>query len=319
MGSKVACRDAYGRALVELGRENPAVVVLDADLSASTKTVEFARAFPERFFNAGIAEQNMMGLAAGLAAAGKVPFASTFAVFASGRAFDQVRMSIAYPGLGVKIVATHGGLTVGEDGASHQALEDLALMRALPGMTVIVPADAVETYQAVWAVAARPGPAYVRVGRSAVPVVFGADYRFEVGRMAVLRQGRDVAIIACGHMVALGLEAAAELARRGVEAMVLNASTIKPLDREAVVAAARATGAVVTAEDHSVVGGLGGAVAEVLGEEWPTPLIRVGVGDRFGESGPPAGLLEAYGMAVRHIVEAAVRVKGRAGGRRAPG
>ncbi len=299
-----ATRDAYGEALVALGRTNPDVVVLDADLSKSTKTALFAAEFPERFFNAGIAEQDMMGIAAGLAASGKIPFPSTFAVFAAGRAYDQIRNSICYPNLNVKIGASHAGLTVGEDGASHQMLEDIALMRVLPNMTVVVPADATEAAKAVPALAARPGPAYLRLGRPAVPVLFDDDYPFEVGRAALLREGRDVAILACGVMVASALQAAEELAAAGIEAAVLNVSTIKPIDQEAVTWAARTFGALVTAEEHSVIGGLGSAVAEVVAETVPVPVVRVGVRDVFGQSGKPAELLAHYGLTPAAISQA---------------
>jgi transketolase len=315
MAQKIATRDAYGEALVELGRERRDVVVLDADLSKSTKTATFAKIFPERFFNMGIAEANLMGTAAGLAAAGKTPFVSTFAVFATGRAFDQVRNSIAYPNFNVKICATHAGITVGEDGASHQSIEDIALMRSLPGMTVIVPADGPETKQAVRAAAEYKGPVYIRLGRSGVPVIFDTDYKFTIGRAAVLRQGEDVALLACGIMVAEALEAARQLAEKGIRAAVLNVSTIKPLDVEAVVKAARATGAVVTCEEHNIIGGLGSAVAEVLGEECPVPLERIGVRDTFGQSGKPAELLEHYGLTAAHIVRAAERAVARKAGR----
>lgn len=315
MAQKIATRDAYGEALVELGRERRDVVVLDADLSKSTKTASFAKIFPERFFNMGIAEANLMGTAAGLAAAGKTPFVSTFAVFATGRAFDQVRNSIAYPHLNVKICATHAGISVGEDGASHQSIEDIALMRSLPGMTVIVPADGPETKQAVRAAAEYKGPVYIRLGRSGVPVIFDTDYKFTIGRAAVLRQGEDVALLACGIMVAEALEAARQLAEKGIRAAVLNVSTIKPLDVEAVVKAARATGAVVTCEEHNIIGGLGSAVAEVLGEECPVPLERIGVRDTFGQSGKPAELLEHYGLTAAHIVRAAERAVARKAGR----
>jgi len=308
---KVATRNAYGRALVELGRRFPEIVVLDADLSKSTKTHEFARAFPDRFFNMGIAEQNLMGTAAGFALAGKIPFASTFAVFATGRPFDQVRNTIAYPGLNVKIVATHAGITVGEDGASHQAVEDIALMRALPNMTVIVPADATETARAVAAAAAHQGPVYMRLGRPAVPVLFGEDYEFRLGAAAVLREGSDAAICATGVMVAEALKAAEQLAAQGIEVAVANIHTIKPLDVETIVHLARKTGALVTAEEHTIYGGLGSAVAEVLGEHYPVPLVRVGIKDRFGESGAPAQLMEAFGLTASHIVRAVEVVRRR--------
>lgn len=314
----ISTRAAYGKALVKLGRLCPEVVVLDADLSKSTRTIDFAREFPERFFEMGIAEQDMMGTAAGLAAAGKIPFASSFAIFATGRAWEQVRNSIAYPRLNVKIAATHAGITVGEDGASHQSVEDIALMRVIPHLAVIVPADAVETEQAVEAAASHVGPVYLRLGRSEVPVLFDEGYRFQLGRAASLREGKDVTIIACGIMVAAALEAAEELAREGIEARVLNMSTIKPLDREAVVAAARQTGAVVTAEEHSVIGGLGSAVAEVLSEECPVPLRMVGIRDQFGQSGTPAELLRAYGLTAEDVAratrQAVAAKKGRAAG-----
>lgn len=309
--TKIATREAYGKALVELGRQNEQVVVLDADLSKSTMTAYFAKEFPQRFFNMGIAEQSLMGTAAGLALSGKIPFASTFAVFAAGRAYDQVRNGIAYPKVNVKIAATHAGLTVGEDGASHQAIEDIALMRAVPNMTVIVPADGEETRQAVFAAAAHQGPVYLRLGRPAIPVIYNADYQFQIGRAHTLRQGKDAAIIACGVMVHEALKAAEELAAAGLEVMVVNMSTIKPLDREAVLAAA-ATGAVVTAEEHTVIGGLGSAVAEVLATEKTVPLAMVGIRDTFGESGKPDELLAKYGLTARDIAAAVKRLKGSA-------
>lgn len=309
--TKIAMREAYGKALVELGRQNEQVVVLDADLSKSTMTAYFAKEFPQRFFNMGIAEQSLMGTAAGLALSGKIPFASTFAVFAAGRAYDQVRNGIAYPKVNVKIAATHAGLTVGEDGASHQAIEDIALMRAVPNMTVIVPADGEETRQAVFAAAAHQGPVYLRLGRPAIPVIYNADYQFQIGRAHTLRQGKDAAIIACGVMVHEALKAAEELAAAGLEVMVVNMSTIKPLDREAVLAAA-ATGAVVTAEEHTVIGGLGSAVAEVLATEKTVPLAMVGIRDTFGESGKPDELLAKYGLTARDIAAAVKRLKGSA-------
>lgn len=300
----VATRDAYGRALVELGKKYPDLVVLDADLAKSTKTADFAKVFPERFFDMGIAEQNMMGTAAGLALAGKIPCASTFAVFATGRAFDQIRNSIAYPGLNVKIIATHAGITVGEDGASHQSVEDIALMRALPNMTVIVPADATETGKAVAAAVVHEGPVYIRLGRPAVPVLFDENYRFRLGRAEILRRGPDAAIFATGIMVSEALKAAETLAGRGVDVTVVNIHTIKPLDVETISSLAMKTGAVVTAEEHSIIGGLGSAVAEALAERCPVPLVRVGIRDRFGESGKPGELLEAFGLTASHIVEA---------------
>jgi transketolase len=303
---KIATREAYGEALKDLGTANPNVVVLDADLSKSTKTSVFAKAHPERFFNMGIAEQNLIGTAAGLAAAGKIPFASTFAIFATGRAYEQIRNSIAYPKLNVKIAASHAGLTVGEDGASHQMLEDLALMRVLPNMTVIVPADAEETRQAVKAAAAMQGPVYMRLGRAGVPALFGSDYIYEIGKAVQIAEGNDVTIIATGIMVGMALEAAQKLQNEGIKARVLNVHTIKPIDREAVILAAQETGAIVTAEEHNIIGGLGSAVAEVLVETHPVPMIRVGVRDTFGESGKPDALLEKYGLTAKDI-EAAVK------------
>lgn len=303
---KIATREAYGEALVELGRENPDVVVLDADLSKSTKTINFKKHFPERFFNLGIAEQNMLGTAAGLAAAGKIPFCSTFAVFAPGRCFDQLRNSIAYPKLNVKIGASHAGITVGEDGATHQSVEDIALVRAVPNLTVFVPADAVETKKAVMAAAEIKGPVYIRLGRAAVPVLHGEDFVFEPGKAVVMREGGDAAIIAAGVMVAEALAAAEELSREGISVRVLNIHTIKPLDKEAIISAAKETGAIVTAEEHSVIGGLGSAVAETVGEHYPVPVFRVGIPDVFGESGTPDQLMEKYGLKAHHLA-AAVR------------
>lgn len=293
----IATRDAYGRALLELGQERPDVVVLDADLSGSTKTKAFSQACPERFFNLGVAEANMMGTAAGLAAMGKTVFASSFAMFAAGKAWEQVRQSICVPHLSVNICATHAGLTVGEDGKSHQMLEDVALMRVLPYMSVIVPADAVEAAAAVRAVADHPGPCYVRLSRAATPVVFdGAAYRFTLGRGALLREGRDVAIVANGVVVAKALEAAVELARGGIEARVIDMASVKPIDEELLVEAARECGAVLTAEEHQVQGGLGSAVAEVLARRAPVPMDFAGVEGVFGESGTADELLVRYGL-----------------------
>jgi len=306
-----ATREAYGEALRELGGRYRDIVVLDADLSKSTKTNVFAKEFPDRFFNVGIAEQNLMGTAAGLAAAGKIPFASTFAMFAAGRAFEQIRNSICYPRLNVKIAATHAGLTVGEDGASHQAIEDISLMRTLPGMTVVVPADAAETRQVIAWAAEYKGPVYIRLGRMSVPDVFGEDYRFTLGKAALLAEGADLTIIACGVMVAPARRAADELTQAGLSARVLNMATIKPIDRDAVVKAAAETGAIVTCEEHSVIGGLGSAVAEVLGESAPAPLERVGVLDTFGESGTPDALLAKYRLTAADIVQAAKRAAAR--------
>ena len=309
--ANIATRDAYGQALAELGATNDKVVVLDADLSKSTKTNDFKKLFPERFFNIGIAEQNLMGTAAGFAATGKIPFASSFAVFAVGRAYDQIRNSIAYPRLNVKIAATHAGLTVGEDGGSHQMLEDIALMRAVPNMTVIVPADGVETRQAVLAAAAYDGPVYIRLGRPKVPVLFGEDYEFEIGKGVVLRDGSDVTLVATGIMVSKAVEAAETLAAEGINAAVVNISTIKPLDDALLIAMAQKTGAVVTCEEHNIYGGLGSAVAEVLVENCPVPMTRVDVEDSFGESGLPDQLLEKYRLTVDNIVKKAKAVMAR--------
>ena len=302
--TKIATRDAYGDALVSLGKKRDDVVVLDADLSGSTKTSKFAKAFPDRFFNIGIAEQDMMGTAAGLAIGGKLPFVSTFAVFATGRAWEQVRQSICYPNLNVKIVASHAGVTVGEDGGSHQSVEDIAVMRVIPHMTVIVPADGPETLQAIEAVADYKGPCYVRAGRNKVPTVCPEGYRFRIGKALVFNEGRDAAIIATGIMVAEALKARDLLKAEGIDAGVINMSTIKPLDADAVVAAAKRCGAVVTAEEHSVIGGLGGAVAEVLAESAPAPLVRVGVKDSFGTSGEGEGLLKHYNLSAADIAGA---------------
>lgn len=301
---QVATRDAYGQALKELGGIYQDVVVMDADLSKSTKTVEFARAFPERFFDMGIAEQNMMTVAAGLAASNKVVFASTFAVFATGRAFEQIRNSVAYARLNVKVCATHAGITVGEDGGSHQSVEDVALMRAIPNMKVIVPADGPSTSWAVKAIYHEPGPFYLRLGRSKVSVIYGEDTEFEIGRGIKLREGKDVGILACGIMVQESLQAATKLAQMGIEATVLDIHTIKPLDRELILETARVTGCLVTAEEHSVIGGLGGAVSELITSEYPVPVTRVGVRDEFGQSGSPQELLDFYGLNADQIVEA---------------
>ena len=306
--TKIATRDAYGDALVALGKKRNDVVVLDADLSGSTKTSKFAKAFPERFFNIGIAEQDMMGTAAGLAIGGKLPFASTFAVFAPGRAWEQVRQSICYPNLNVKIVASHAGVTVGEDGGSHQSVEDIAVMRVLPHMTVIVPADGPETLQAIEAAADHKGPCYVRVGRNKVPTLYGEDYRFKIGKAHIFHEGKDAAIIATGIMVAEALEARELLKAEGIEAGVINMSTIKPLDIVAVTAVAKRCGAIVTAEEHSVIGGLGSAVAEALAEFSPVPLVRIGVKDTFGTSGDREGLLKHYGLSAQDIAAAVKEV-----------
>jgi len=313
VSAMIATRDAYGQALLELGRENPRVVVLDADLSGSTKTALFAREFPERFFNAGIAEANMIGMAAGLAAGGMMPFASTFAVFAAGRAFEQIRQSVAYPRLNVRVVATHGGITVGEDGGSHQSIEDLAIMRTLPNMTVLCPADGPETAAAIRAAVTWQGPLFVRLGRGKVPVLFADDCPFEIGRGASLRAGGDVTLMGTGLMSAVALEAAGQLAARGIDARVLHFGTVKPLDVDLVLAAARETGAIVTAEEHSIVGGLGSAVCEALAAGCPAPVERVGLRDTFGQSGKAADLLVHYGLTAEKVCEAAERVLRRKG------
>ncbi|MFZ7101324.1 MAG: transketolase family protein [Peptococcaceae bacterium] len=307
----IATRDAYGKALVELGKINKDVVVLDADLSKSTKTENFAKEFPERFFNIGIAEQNLIGCAAGFAASGKIPFASSFAVFATGRAYDQIRNSIGYTHLNVKIAASHAGLTVGEDGGSHQMLEDIALMRAVPGMTVLVPADGEETKQAVFKAAQYNGPVYIRLGRPKVPGIFAENYQFEIGKAVVVREGGDVALMAAGIMVGEALKAAQELQAQGISASVVNISTIKPIDEAAITKEARKTGAVVTCEEHNMFGGLGSAVAEVLVENCPVPMERIAVKDTFGESGKPQELLEKYGLTAPEIIKAVRKVMDR--------
>ncbi|MDP2663166.1 MAG: transketolase C-terminal domain-containing protein [Dehalococcoidia bacterium] len=299
-------REAYGKALVEVGRANPNVVVLDADLSSSTQTIHFGRAFPDRFLNVGLSEQNMIGLAAGLASSGKTVFVSSFAVFATSRCFDQIRVSVAQSRLDVKVVATHAGISVGEDGASHQAIEDLALMCALPGFTVISPADEVETAQAIRTAATTPGPFYVRCGRPKVPVVYQPDYRFVVGKATVMRDGRDVTLVANGIMLAASLEAAAALEREGIDARVLSVPTLKPIDQDALVRAARETGAVVVAEEHLLHGGLGSIVAQVLGEKQPTPMGFVALRDTYAESGKPDELLAKYGLTAEDIRKVAL-------------
>lgn len=308
--SKMATREAYGQVLAELGEEIKDIVVLDADLSKSTKTSVFAKKFPERFFNMGIAEQDLMGTAAGLATCGKIPFASTFAIFATGRAFEQVRNSICYPRLNVKVAATHAGITVGEDGATHQSVEDMAIMRAIPHMTVINPADAEEARQAVRAAALYKGPVYLRFGRHPVETVFDSNYKFEIGKGVILREGKDVAVIATGVMVGEALRAAEILAQDGLDAMVVNISTIKPIDKEVIVKAA-GCGAIVTAEEHNIIGGLGGAVAEVLAEAKPTLMKRIGIADEFGQSGKPDELLKLYHLTAEDIAEAARELKRR--------
>ncbi|MCK9267248.1 MAG: transketolase family protein [Alkaliphilus sp.] len=309
MVEKIATRDAYGKALVELGKENENIVVLDADLSKSTKTYAFGQEFPDRFINVGIAEQNLMGVAAGISTTGKIPFASTFAIFATGRAFEIIRNSIGYPKLNVKICATHSGITVGEDGASHQAIADISCMRTIPNMTVVVPSDSVETRAAIHAVSKIDGPVYVRLGRLAVPVINDeASYKFEIGKGIILNEGNDVTIIATGLMVGEALKAAEELEARGIKARVINIHTIKPIDKEIIIKAAEETGAVVTAEEHNIIGGLGSAVAEVIAENYPVPLRRVGIKDTFGESGKPEELMKKYGLTSDDIAEAAINL-----------
>ena len=301
---KIATRESYGNALAELGAQYPNLVVLDADLAGATKTGVFKKAFPDRHIDCGIAEGNMMGVAAGLATAGKIPFASSFAMFAAGRAFEQVRNSIGYPHLNVKIGATHAGISVGEDGASHQCNEDIALMRVIPGMTIICPADDVEAKAAVKAAIEYEGPVYLRFGRLAVPVFNDPDtYKFEIGKGITLKEGKDVTIIATGLEVNESLEAAKMLEADGISAEVINIHTIKPLDTELVCASAKKTGKVVTVEEHSVIGGLGGAVAEVLPENQPTKMLRIGVNDTFGESGPAKDLIAKYGLDAKSIYE----------------
>ncbi len=300
---KIATRDSYGNALAELGAQAANLVVLDADLAGATKTGTFKKAFPDRHFDCGIAEANMICMAAGMSTAGLVPFASSFAMFAAGRAFEQVRNSIGYPHLNVKIGATHGGISVGEDGASHQCCEDFALMRSIPGMTVICPADDVEAKAAVKAAYEMEGPVYLRFGRLAVPVFHEEGYKFEIGKGEVLREGTDVAIIANGLMTYEAIEAGEKLAELGINAMVINMATIKPLDEELVIAAAKKCGKVVTCEEHSVIGGLGEAVCAVLSEKCPTPVKRIGVNDEFGHSGPAKDLLKQFGLCADNIVE----------------
>lgn len=303
-----ATRDAYGEILKELGAENPKIVVLDADLSSSTKTSEFKKVFPERHFNCGIAEQNMMGVAAGLATTGKIPFASTFAVFGAGRAYEQIRNSICYPKLNVKIAVTHSGLTVGEDGATHQMLEDISLMRTLPNMIVTVPADAAETKAIIRWAADYEGPVYIRMGRAKVEDVMPEDCTFTPGKATLLRDGVDVTLMACGVMVAPALEAAEILDEEGISARVVNMSSIKPIDVSAIHEAVKMTGAIVSCEEHNIIGGLGAAIAEVLVQSTLAPMEMVGTKDTFGESGTPDALLEKYGLTAAHIVLAAKRV-----------
>ena len=303
MSKKIATRESYGKALAELANVNSNIVVLDADLSKSTKTADFKAVCPERFLNMGIAEGNMMGVAAGLSTCGKIPFVSTFAMFAAGRAFEQIRNSICYPKLNVKVCATHAGLTVGEDGASHQSVEDISLMRSIPNMVVISPSDDVETRAAIKAIAEYEGPCYIRLGRAAVNVINDeATYKFELGKGVVISEGKDITIVATGIMVDTAIEAKEMLAKEGIDAKVINIHTIKPLDKELIIKSAKETGAIVTVEEHSVIGGLGSAVAETITESYPVPVLKVGINDTFGESGKPNELLEAYGLTSKDIV-----------------
>jgi len=312
-GKKLAQRNYYGKALAELAKENPNVVVMDADLAGSTKTSEFQKVCPERFVEVGIAEQNMIGIASGLAASGKTVFASTFGVFATGRCWEQIRLGVAYPKLNVKIVATHCGISVGEDGASHQALEDIAVMRALPNMAVIAPADAYEAFAATKAIAEYDGPVYMRMGRAEFPTILEEDVGFEIGKARVLREGKDITIVGCGQMVCSCLEAADKLMEEGIDAEVINMSTIKPLDSEAIIASVGKTGCCVTAEEHSIIGGLGSAVAECISESVCVPLERVGTKDTFGESGKPDDLMIKYGLTTDDICAAAKKSISRKG------
>ena len=300
--SNIATREAYGKALVKLGDLREDVVVLDADLSKSTKTSEFAKTFPTRFFNMGIAEQNLIGAACGLATAGKIPFASTFAMFATGRGFEIIRNSVCYPNLNVKICATHAGISVGEDGASHQSVEDIAIMRSIPNMTVLVPCDAIETEKMIFEIVKYNGPVYVRLGRSAVPQIFGEDYDFEIGKGVILREGSDATIIACGMMVNEAINASKLLKEEGINVRVINMSTIKPIDKEVIIESAKKTGAIVTVEEHSVIGGLGSAVSDVVSENYPVLVKKIGINDVFGQSEKPKQLMEEYGLTVENII-----------------
>lgn len=300
---KIATRESYGNALAELGKVNPDVVVFDADLAGATKTGVFKKAFPERHFDCGIAESNMVGLAAGIATTGKIPFVSSFAMFVAGRAFEQVRNSVGYPHLNVKIGATHAGISVGEDGATHQCNEDIALMRSIPGMVVINPCDDIEAKQAVFAAAEHVGPVYLRFGRLAVPVVNGEDYKFEIGKGVTLKEGNKVTLIATGLMVARALDAAKELEEKGISTRVINIHTIKPIDRDIIIKAAKETDLIVTCEEHSVIGGLFSAVTEVTSLETPCKVVPVAVMDTFGKSGPAAELLDVFGLNAENIVK----------------
>ena len=301
-------REVYGDTLALLGEKYHDIVVLDADLSGSTKTSVFAKKFPSRFFNMGVSEQDLMGTAAGFAAGGKIPFASTFAIFATGKAWEQIRQSIAYPSLNVKIVATHSGITVGEDGASHQTTEDISLMRILPTMTVIVPADGIETRKALEAIVFHKGPVYMRLSRVKFPVIFDDAYAFMIGKGSIVREGRDVTVFACGYMLAPALKAREMLRENGVQAQVVNISTIKPIDEDLILSCAKETQAIVTAEEHSIIGGLGSAVAEVISEKYPVPLRRIGVRDRFGTSGSAEELVQYFGLTPEAIAKAALEV-----------
>jgi len=317
-------RSAYGEALLELGERNPDVVVLDADLAHSLKTLKFKERFPDRYFNVGIAEQNMISIAAGLATCGKIPFVNSFSVFVPGRCYDQVRLSVGYTGLNVKLVGSHSGVSVGEDGASHHGTEDIALTRVIPGMVVIVPADAVEVKKVVFAAAEYEGPVYIRLVRPKTPVILDEGYEFRIGKALQLTDGDDATIVACGIEVWQALEASHILLEEGIRVRVLNMSTVKPLDEEALLKAARETGAIVTAEDHTIIGGLGGAVSEFLSENFPVPVVRVGIRDVWGQSGSWKELLEHYGLSARHIAEAvkkamALRDKARSPARRGEG
>ena len=305
---KIATRDSYGNALVELGNKYDDFVVLDADLAAATKTGIFKKAFPERFYDCGIAEQNMISIAAGFAATGKKVFASSFAMFAAGRAFEQVRNSVAYPKLPVIIGATHAGISVGEDGATHQCCEDIALMRTIPGMTVLNPADDTEAKLAVKAAYEHDGPVYIRFGRLAVPVVFGDDYKFEIGKGVTLKDGDDITVIATGLMVGEALNAYEILKEKGINARIINMPTIKPIDRDIIVKAAKETGKIVTVEEHSVIGGLGSAVCDVVCGEYPVPVIKIGVNDEFGYSGPAVELLKRFGLSADNIVDTVLKI-----------
>ena len=301
--NNLSTREAYGQALAELGDLRDDIVVLDADLSKSTKTVEFAKKFPTRFFNMGIAEQNLIGAACGLSTTGKIPFVSTFAVFATGRGFEIIRNSVCYPNLNVKICATHAGITVGEDGASHQSIEDISIMRSIPNMTVLVPADGVEARKMIFEISNYTGPVYVRLGRSSVPTIFNNDYDFKIGKGVILKDGTDATIIACGIMVNEAIKVSEQLEEEGINVRVINMPTIKPIDRELIIDSAKKTGAIITAEEHSTIGGLGSAVSEVVTEEYPVIVKKIGVTDVFGQSGTPSELILAYGLTSDNIIK----------------